>query len=108
MVDSDIIEASDINGTPIRIGTAVKYIHSDTEGIVTDIKEDADGVWALVDAKNLYYKVEALIVLEKNVTKIREEKERYLTADDAAEYIKNVAEAMGSKDVKGIHGVGGG
>ncbi|MBN1133682.1 MAG: DUF2098 domain-containing protein [Methanosarcinaceae archaeon] len=108
MVDSDIIEASDINGTPIQIGTAVKYINSDTEGIVTDIKKDAEGVWALVDAKDLYYKVETLIVLEKSVTKIREEKERQFTANDAAEYIKNVAESMGSTDVKGIHGVGGG
>jgi hypothetical protein len=108
MMDSDIMEAFDINGTPIRIGTAVKYTNSDTEGFVTDIKEDADGVWALVNTTDLYYKVEALIALETTDAKIREEKERQLTATDAAEYVRNVAEAMGSKDVKGITGVGGG
>jgi hypothetical protein len=106
MVDSAIIEASDINGIPIRVGTAVKYINSDTVGFVTDIKKDAEGVWALVDKTDLYYKVEALVVTEIEIRK--EEKEHETTADDALDYIKKQAQMMDAQDTKGIHGVGGG
>jgi len=106
MVDSDIIEASDINGVPIRIGTAVKYINSDTVGVVTDIKKDAEGIWALIDTTDLYYKVEVLMVTEVGVRK--EEREHEITATDALDYIVKQAQMMDSQDTKGIHGVGGG
>lgn len=106
MVDSGIIEASDINGMPIKIGTAVKYINSDTVGFVTDIKKDADGVWALVDKTDLYYKVEVLVVTEIGIRK--EEKEHEITATDALDYINKQAQMMDAQDTKGIHGVGGG
>jgi len=105
--DPGIVEAADLNGTPIKIGTTVKYINSDTVGIVTDIKQDAEGVWALVDETDLYYKVEALVVSDVKIHR-KEEKEREITGTDALEYLTKQAELMGSEDTKGIHGVGGG
>ena len=98
MDDSEIIEAYDINGTVIEIGTRVKYINTDTVGVVTDVMRDSDGEWALVDKTDLYYNVKALEVTDAEVK--AEVKEHEATKDDAAYYLKKQAEAMGAQKIE--------
>ena len=106
MDDSNIIEAHDINGTIIEIGTRVKYINTDTVGIVTDISRDSDGEWALIDKTDLYYNVKALEVTD---AEIKSEVEQHkVTADDAANYLKTQAEAMGAQKVEDVASSTGG
>ncbi|MGP8321927.1 MAG: DUF2098 domain-containing protein [Methanosarcinaceae archaeon] len=106
MDESKIIETNDINGTVIEIGTRVKYINTDTVGVVIDIKRDSDGDWALVDRTDLYYNVKALEVTDSVIkTEIHEHK---MTATDAAQYIKNRSEALGAQKPEDISQVTGG
>ena len=98
MDDSEIIETKDINGTLIEIGTRVKYINTDTVGVVTDIKHDSDGEWALVDKTDLYYNVKALEVTDAEIKS--EAGEHKATTDDAAYYLKKRDEAMGAQKVE--------
>ena len=98
MDDSEIIEAYDINGTVIEIGTRVKYINTDTVGVVTDVMRDSDGEWALVDKTDLYYNVKALEVTDAKAK--AEVKEHEATKDDAAYYLKKRDEAMGAQKIE--------
>ncbi|MFP4655102.1 MAG: DUF2098 domain-containing protein [Methanohalobium sp.] len=66
------IKVTDINGSPIEIGTNVGYINTGTVGKVTDIKEDEDGLWVLIDKKELYYKPELLEITETISRRIKE------------------------------------
>ena len=106
MDDSEIIEANDMNGTVIEIGTRVKYINTDTVGIVTDIKRDSDGDWALVDRTDLYYNVKALEVTDP--VKKTEIHEHEITVTDAAQYLRKRSEALGSQKPEDISQVTGG
>ena len=106
MNDSEIIEAYDINGTVIEIGARVKYINTDTVGVVTDIKRDSDGEWALVDKTDLYYNVEALEVTDAEIK--ADVGEHKATAADAAQYLKNRAEAIGAQKVEDVASSTGG
>ena len=98
MDDSEIIETKDINGTLIEIGTRVKYINTDTVGVVTELKSDSDGEWALVDKTDLYYNVKALEVTDVDIK--AEAGEHKATTDDAAYYLKKRDEAMGAQKVE--------
>ncbi len=104
--DSEIIEAYDINGTVIETGTRVKYINTDTVGVVTDIKRDSDGEWALVDKTDLYYNVKALEVTDAEIK--ADVGEHEATATDAAQYLKKQAEAMGSRKFEDVSSSTGG
>ena len=106
MDDSDIIEAYDINGTIIEIGTHVKYINTDTIGVVTNIKRDSDGEWALVDKTDLYYNVKALEVT--NVEIKAKVGEHIATQTDAAQYLKKQSEALGAQKVEDVASSTGG
>ncbi|MGP8319283.1 MAG: DUF2098 domain-containing protein [Methanosarcinaceae archaeon] len=106
MDDSKIIEVRDTNGTVIEIGTRVKYINTDTVGVVTDIKRDSDGDWALVDRTELYYNVKVLEVTDTVIkTEIHEHK---MTETDAAQYLKNRSEVLGAQKAEDISQVTGG
>ena len=65
-------KVTDINGSPIEIGLTVGYINTGTVGKVTDIKEDEDGLWVLIDKKELYYKPELLEITEIRARKSKE------------------------------------
>ncbi|MCD5425504.1 MAG: DUF2098 domain-containing protein [Methanosarcinaceae archaeon] len=69
---------------PIKIGDYVKYLYSDTEGIVIDIKENEIGIWALIDTTNLYYKMESVEIVEGNIKK----KQKSLKSNEAIMKIK--------------------
>lgn len=64
------IEAFDQTGSPVKVGSNVLYGATGTRGIVVELLSDEDGIWALVDKTNLYYKTEILEIIEK-----KEEKE---------------------------------
>ncbi len=98
MDDSEIIEAYDINGTVIEIGTRVKYINTDTVGDVIDIMKDSDGDWALVDKTDLYYNVKALEVTDAVIKAVAGEHKA--TTGDAAYYLKKRDEAMGAQKME--------
>ena len=100
MDDSEIIEAYDINGTVIEIGTRVKYINTGTVGVVIDIKRDSDGEWVLFDKTDLYYNIKALEVTDIEIK--ADVGEHEATATDAAQYLKKQAEAMGSRKFEDV------
>ncbi|MFA4955528.1 MAG: DUF2098 domain-containing protein [Candidatus Methanoperedens sp.] len=54
------LKASDISGNPLKIGSFVEYENTGTKGTVTEIISDDEGVWALIDKTNLYYKPDVL------------------------------------------------
>ncbi len=68
-------EALDQAGSPIKVGSNVIYGATGTRGIVTEIIADEEGIWALVDKTNLYYKTEVLRLIEKKEEKELGEKE---------------------------------
>jgi len=87
----------DIRGKEIKAGDYVKYINTGTVGEILEVMEDDEGVWALLDSTDLYYKVDFL-ELTGEVFK-REAKRKDLEADieeklrlqeEAVESLKNV------------------
>jgi len=57
------LKASDISGNPLKIGSFVEYINTGTKGTVTEIISDDEGLWALIDKTNLYYRPDVLRLL---------------------------------------------
>ena len=58
------LKASDIAGNPLKIGSFVEYINTGTQGTVTEIISDDEGVWALIDKTNLYYKPDVIRIIK--------------------------------------------
>ena len=87
MEDSKAIEALDINGDAIVLGTVLRYVNADTVGRAVDIKEDDDGIWVLLDVTDLYYNVEALVIADESALKTIHDEEK--SDFNAKEYSKN-------------------
>ncbi|MDR0767121.1 MAG: DUF2098 domain-containing protein [Methanosarcinales archaeon] len=73
------LKVFDIRGREMKVGDFVKYINTGTVGVITEIMEDAEGIWALLDSTELYYKIE-LLELTDEITKA-EAKRRSLESD---------------------------
>ena len=58
--DFELFEFFDIRGHKVKVGDYVKYISTGTVGKVLEIMEDDEGIWAYLDATELYYKIEFL------------------------------------------------
>lgn len=84
--NTETLNASDLNGDPIEPGDVVRYINTGTMGKVAELKTDDEGVWALIDATGLYYKVETLVVAD--ASELKEKVEATKTAADAKEYMR--------------------
>jgi Uncharacterized protein conserved in archaea len=61
------LKVFDIRGREIKVGDYVKYINTGTIGEVTEIMEDEEGIWAFLDATELYYKIEFLELTDEIV-----------------------------------------
>ena len=55
--------ATDSSGKSMKLGNFVVYNPTGTKGYITEIMEDKEGMWALVDKTNLYYKTNVLTVI---------------------------------------------
>ncbi|MCL2863531.1 MAG: DUF2098 domain-containing protein [Methanimicrococcus sp.] len=91
------LQVFDIRGKEIKAGDFVKYINTGTVGEILEIMEDEEGVWALLDSTELYYRVDFL-ELTGEVFK-REAKRKDLEAgieekiriqEEAVESLKNI------------------
>lgn len=69
------IQAQDLNGNPIEIGSYVIYINTGTAGQVIEIKQDEGTTWALLDTTGLYYNVLALVTTDEGAIKVKKERE---------------------------------
>ena len=87
----------DANGKPIEVGNPVKYEGTGTKGHVTEIICDSEGAWAVIDTKNLLYKLETLYVLDELETKA-EMGEREFSTEEIQEVLEKAEEE--AKDVK--------
>lgn len=87
MTESENIEVLDIDGNPIVIDSVVRYINTGTVGRVLDLKEDEDGIWALMDTTGLYYKPETLVLTD--ASEIIKEKIERSSVKDAKSYLDN-------------------
>jgi len=67
----------DLYGTPLRQGSAVKYIGTGTTGKVKDIVEDDEGVWVVLDSNELLYKPEYMVYLKEGVKEKAEAEASY-------------------------------
>ena len=83
-------QAFDLAGSPIAVGSNVLYNATGTRGIVTEIVSDEDGIWALVDKTNLYYKTEVLKIVSKQDEK--ELGEKQFTRDEVNEALEKQKE----------------
>ena len=82
----------DANGNPIEVGNPVKYGGTGTKGYVTEIICDSEGVWAVVDTKNLLYRLESLTVLDELEAKV-EMGERKFSTEEIQEVLDKAEEA---------------
>lgn len=72
---ADAIQAYDINGKLITIGSYVLYLNTGSAGQVTELKQEEGTIWALMDTTGLYYNVEALVTTDATAVKKRKEHE---------------------------------
>jgi Uncharacterized protein conserved in archaea len=73
------LKVFDIRGREIKVGDFVKYINTGTVSEVTEIMEDDEGIWAFLNATELYYKIEFLELTDEIVK--AEAKRKNLEAD---------------------------
>jgi len=81
----------DLEGNSINVGSFVIYSPTGTKGKVTEIIEDEEGRWAVVDKTGLLYKIEVL-----NLTKEIEETEigeKKFTKEEIVEALEKEKEA---------------
>lgn len=81
----------DIEGNPLHVGSFVLYAPTGTKGNVAEIMSDDEGVWALVDKTNLYYKPEVLRVMREE--KEKEIGEKIFTREEVGEKLEKEKEA---------------
>jgi hypothetical protein len=72
---SDPIQAHDINGNPITVGSYVLYLNTGSAGQVTELKQEEGTIWALMDTTGLYYNVEVLVITDATAVKVKKERE---------------------------------
>jgi len=72
---SDSVQAQDLNGTPITIGSYVLYLNTGTAGQVTELKQEEGTIWALMDTTGLYYNAQALVITDASAIKVKQEHE---------------------------------
>jgi hypothetical protein len=99
------LKASDIAGNPMKIGSFVEYINTGTKGTVTDIISDNEGVWALIDKTNLFYKPDVLRIISRAEEK--ELAEKILSREEINEALEKQKEATTLESGEGSQ-VGGG
>ncbi|WP_406660635.1 DUF2098 domain-containing protein [Methanolobus sp. ZRKC3] len=104
MDDPQIIEALDINGDAIVPGTVLRYINTDTVGRAVDIKEEDGGIWVLLDATDLYYNVEVLVITDPSALKEKKDEEK--SDFNAREYAKRFESDDLTDDIGQITGGG--
>jgi hypothetical protein len=83
----------DIRGREMKVGDYVKYINTGTVSKVTEIMEDDEGIWAFLNATELYYKIEFLELTDE-ITK--EKAKRRDLESDIEEKIQMREEAIES------------
>ncbi|MCD4800213.1 MAG: DUF2098 domain-containing protein, partial [Methanococcoides sp.] len=79
---NEVPETVDIDGKPINVGINVRYINTDTIGVIEEIMTDDEGTWALLDTTQLYYRIDTLQITEMVSTK---GKEHVLTEEETKE-----------------------
>ncbi len=84
-------DAFDSTGYPLQVGSPVIYSATGTRGLVTEIMSDGEGIWALVDKTNLYYKTDVLTVVKE--IKEKEVGERAFTREEVSERLEKEKEA---------------
>jgi hypothetical protein len=99
------LKASDISGNPLNIGSFVEYVNTGTKGTVTEIISDNEGVWALIDKTNLFYKPDGLRIISRAEEK--ELAEKILSREEINEAIEKQKEATTLESGEGSQ-VGGG
>ncbi|AEH60197.1 Protein of unknown function DUF2098 [Methanosalsum zhilinae DSM 4017] len=102
MGGEEIGEVSDINGVPIKVGSTVRYINTGTVGNITDIKQDSEGAWALLDDTDLYYRVDFLeVTAMKKVPKKAEKKKEYQPHRESLEDMESFDSELSSQATGG-------
>ncbi|MDR6222682.1 DUF2098 domain-containing protein [Methanococcoides alaskense] len=102
---NEVPENVDIDGKPINVGSNVRYINTDTIGVIEEIMTDDEGTWALLDSTQLYYRIDTLQITEKVSTR---GKEHVLTEEETKELIKARTEADPEKVEEVFQATGGG
>lgn len=85
------LKVSDSAGNPLHVGSFVLYTTTGTKGNVIEIVSDEEGIWALVDKTNLYYKTEVLKII--NLVEEKELGEKILTREEVNEVLEKQKEA---------------
>ncbi|WP_292462014.1 DUF2098 domain-containing protein [Methanolobus sp.] len=102
MVENGHLEALDINGNPLMVGAAVRYLNTGTTGRVLDIKKDDEGIWAQIDTTGLYYIVDVLLIIDPGELKEKKEAEKGMDAEAYAQsYSQRDSQAVDIGQVTG-------
>lgn len=86
---SEVPETFDVDGKALTVGSNVRYINTDTIGVIEDIMTDDEGTWALLDTTQLYYRIDTLQITDKKAIK---EKDRIVTEEEAKDILKGSSE----------------
>ncbi len=84
------IEVTDSAGNPLQVGSFVAYSGTGTRGTITEIMSDNEGIWALIDKTNLYYKTDTLRTI--NLVQERELKEKEFSREEVSEKLEKQKE----------------
>lgn len=90
MTENQIYPVDSI-GNPLNIGSFVLYYPTGTKGHVTEIMKDEEGIWALLDNTNLYYRTDVITVINK--TKDKEIGEKIFTREEVGMVLEKEKDA---------------
>ncbi|MBP2029273.1 hypothetical protein J2755_000193 [Methanohalophilus levihalophilus] len=98
-------DVRDANDEPIELGAKLKYIKTGTLGKASEIIEDDEGIWVLLDTTKLYYKPETLVLTTEEAP---EEHEKEATSRDVKEYLEQMEEEAEARDLNAVRQFTGG
>ena len=84
------IAVTDSAGNPLHVGSFVVYSGTGTKGTITEIMSDNEGIWALIDKTNLYYKTDTLRTI--NLVQEKELEEKEFSREEVSEKLEKQKE----------------
>jgi hypothetical protein len=99
------LDVRDIKDEPIEIGSKVKYLKTGTLGKVSEIIEDDEGIWVLLDTTKLYYKPKTLILTTEEATEVHEKE---ASSKEIKDYLRQAEEEATSHDLNEVSQFTGG
>lgn len=84
-MENSASSALDLNGQPILVGVAVRYLNTGTAGMVQAIRADPEGAWAQIDTTGLFYRTSALLIIDASELKDKTDAKKSVDTSELAQ-----------------------